>query len=197
LEEFPGGYIAGELKDSKGKTVPGSSRVTTYSTTSHVAFASRKRFLRGWIAGEALLPLVDLDVQLASGAESRVRGFADLTVGAGLQWAPKRLGTASSSSVQWSTWECPSGNIAIHARVNLSNHFVVVDPYYAFTYERRKVEWSARLHYLWNSTNNDPFVGFGVKNIPSGQAFHLNYATSYETVQEREARIQRVLVGSS
>jgi len=71
LEEFPGGYIAGELKDSKGKTVPGSSRVTTYSTTSHVAFASRKRFLRGWIAGEALLPLVDLDVQLALVALSR------------------------------------------------------------------------------------------------------------------------------
>ena len=92
LEEFPGGYSAGELKDSKGKAVPGSNRVTTYSTTSHVAFASRERFLRGWIAGEALLPLVDLEVQLANGTESRVRGFADLTVGAGLQWAPKKIG---------------------------------------------------------------------------------------------------------
>ena len=46
LEEFPGGYTADELKDSKGQTVPGSNRVTTYSTTSHVAFASRKRLLR-------------------------------------------------------------------------------------------------------------------------------------------------------
>jgi len=74
----------------------------------------------------------------------------------------------------------PIGKYSDSRPVNLSNHFVVVDPYYAFTYERRKVEWSARLHYLWNSTNNDPFVGFGVKNIQSGQAFHLNYATSYE-----------------
>ncbi len=180
LEEFPGGYIAGELKDSKGKTVPGSSRVTTYSTTSHVAFASRKRFLRGWIAGEALLPLVDLDVQLASGAESRVRGFADLTVGAGLQWAPKKIGNGVFVQRAMVDVGVPIGKYSDSRPVNLSNHFVVVDPYYAFTYERRKVEWSARLHYLWNSTNNDPFVGFGVKNIQSGQAFHLNYATSYE-----------------
>jgi hypothetical protein len=180
LEEFPGGYTAGELKDSKGKTVPGSSRVTTYSTTSHAAFASRKRFLRGWIAGEALLPLVDLDVQLANGAESRVRGFADLTVGAGLQWAPKKIGNGVFVSRAMIDIGVPTGKYSASRPVNLGNHFVVVDPYYAFTYERKKMEFSARLHYLWNSTNNDPFVGFGVKNIQPGQAFHINYATSYE-----------------
>src|SRR5260370_34603881 len=77
LEEFPSGYTAAELNDSKGKTVPGSSLVTTYSTTSHIVLASRKRFLRGWIAGEVLLPLVGADVPLANGTESRERGFAD------------------------------------------------------------------------------------------------------------------------
>jgi hypothetical protein len=51
---------------------------------------------------------------------------------------------------------------------------------YAFTYDRTKTEFSARLHYLWNSTNNDPFVGFGIKNSQAGQAFHVNYAASYE-----------------
>jgi hypothetical protein len=75
-----------------GKTVPGSNRMTACSTTTHVAFVSKKSFLRGWLAGEVLLPLVDLDLQLVSGTESRVRGFAGLTVGAGLQWAPKKIG---------------------------------------------------------------------------------------------------------
>jgi hypothetical protein len=180
LEEFPSGYAASELKDSKGQTVPGSNRVTTYSTTSHVVFASRKRFLRGWIAGEALLPLVDVDVRLANGTESRVRGLADLTVGAGLQWAPRKIGNGVLVNRAFIDVGVPTGKYSASRPVNLGNHFVVVDPYYAFTYERKKVELSARLHYLWNSTNNDPFIGFGIENMQPGQAFHMNYATSYE-----------------
>ena len=180
LEEFPSGYTAGELKDSKGKTVPGSNRVTSYSTTSHVVFASRNRFLRGWIAGEALLPLVDVDVQLSNGTESRVRGLADLTVGAGLQWAPKKIGNGVFVNRALIDVGVPTGKYSASRPVNLGNHFVVVDPYYAFTYERKKAELSARLHYLWNSTNNDPFIGFGIENMQPGQALHINYATSYE-----------------
>jgi hypothetical protein len=42
LEEFLEAYIAGRLKDSGGKTVPGLNRVTAYSTTTHVALISRK-----------------------------------------------------------------------------------------------------------------------------------------------------------
>jgi len=180
LEEFPGGYTAGELKNSKGKTVPGSNRVTTYSTTSHVAFASKKRLLGGWLAGEALLPLVDLDVQLASGTHSRVRGDGDLTLGFGLQWAPKKIGNGVFVHRAVIDVGVPTGKYSDSRPVNLGNHFVVVDPYYAFTYERKKVELSVRLHYLWNSTNYDPFVGFGTKSMKPGQAFHANYATSYE-----------------
>lgn len=180
LEEFPSGYTAGKLKDSKGQTVPGSSRVTTYSTTSHVAFASRKRFLRGWLAGEVLLPLVDVGVQLADGTDQRVRGFGDPTLGAGLQWAPKKIGNGVFVNRAMIDVGVPTGKYSASRPVNLGNNFVVVDPYYAFTYERKKMEWSARLHYLWNSTNNDPFIGFGVRRMQPGQAFHINYATSYE-----------------
>ena len=180
LEEFPGGYTAGELKDSEGKTVPGSNRVTTYSTTSHVAFASRKRLLGGWLAGEVLLPLVDVDLQLDSGTHSRIRGVGDLTLGFGLQWAPKKIGNGVFVHRAMIDVGVPTGKYNDSRAVNPGNHFVVVDPYYAFTYERKKVELSARLHYLWNSTNNDPFVGFGIKSMQPGQAFHVNYATSYE-----------------
>ena len=179
FEEFPTGYAAGELKDSKGKTVPGSSRVTAYSMTSHVAFVSKKRFFGGWFAGEVLLPLVDLDVRLASGTESRVRGFADLAVGAGLQWAPKKIGNGVLVQRAMIDVGVPTGAYSDRRPVNIGNHFVVVDPYYAFTYERKKMEFSARFHYLWNSANNDPFVGFGIKSMQPGQAFHVNYATSY------------------
>ena len=180
LQEFPEAYVASEVKDSHGNTIPGSNRTTAYSTTTHVAFVSKKRVLGGWLSGEVLQPLVDLDVQLANGTSSRVRGLADMTVGAGLQWAPKKIGAGVFVHRVILDVDLPTGKYSNRRPVNIGNHFVAVNPYYALTYERKKLEFSTRLHYLWNSTNNDPFVGFGIKNMQPGQAFHVNYATSYE-----------------
>ena len=180
LQEFPDAYVASEFKDSNGNIVPGSNRITAYSTTTHVAFVSKKRVLGGGLSGEVLQPLVDVEVQLANGTSSRVRGLADVTVGAGLQWAPKKIGDAVFVHRVILDVDLPTGKYSDKQPVNIGNHFVAVNPYYALTYERKKVEFSARLHYLWNSTNNDPFAGFGIKNMQPGQAFHVNYATSYE-----------------
>ena len=180
LQEFPDVSVAGELKDSQGKIIPGRNRVTAYSTTTHVAFISGKRVLGGWLSGEVLQPLVDVDVQLANGTSSRVRGFADLTLGAGLQWAPKKIGKAVLVHRVVFDVGVPTGKYSDRQAVNIGNHFVVFNPYYAVTYERKKTEFSIRLHYLWNSTNDDPFVGFVIRSMQPGQAFHVNYATSYE-----------------
>jgi hypothetical protein len=181
LEEFPEGYTAGEMKDSNGKTVRGSNRITAYTTTTHVAFIGNKRFLKGWLAEEVLLPIVDLDVQVANGTDSRVRGLGDLTVGSGLQWAPRKIGNGVFVQRVMVDVGVPSGKYSDARTVNIGNHFVLVNPYYAFTYEpNKKVEFSARLHYLWNSTNNDPFVGFGIRDMQAGQAFHANCATSFQ-----------------
>jgi hypothetical protein len=138
--------------------------MTVYSTTAHVAFVSKKSFLRGWVAGEVLLPLVDLDLQLVSGTESRVRGFADLTVGAGLQWAPNKIGHGVFVQRAMIDVGVPTGTYSKIRPVNIGNHFIVVNPYYAFTYERKKVEFSARLHsgiqpitiHFWDSASTAP-----------------------------------------
>ena len=92
LQEFPDYYDAGKLRDSQDHVIPGSNRLTAFSTTTHVVYASQQRFLGGWPVVEALQPWVDLDVRLANETFSRVRGFGDLTVGAGLQWAPQKIG---------------------------------------------------------------------------------------------------------
>ena len=52
LQEFPDAYVASELKDSEGKTIPGSNRLTAYSTTTYIAYISKERVLGGWLAGE-------------------------------------------------------------------------------------------------------------------------------------------------
>jgi len=180
IEEFPESYFAGELRDGHGNTIPGRNRVTTYSTTTHVAYISKKRVLGGWLAGEVLQPLVDVDIQLANVTSSRVRGFGDLTLGPGLQWAPKKIGNGVFVRRFVFDVTVPTGTYCDRRPVKIGNHFVAVDPYYALTYDRKKIEFSARLHYLWNSANSDPFAGFGIRNMQPGQAFHSNHSMSYE-----------------
>ena len=180
FQEFPESYVAGELNDSRGNTIPGRNRITTYTTTTHVAFVSQKRVFGGWLSAEALQALVDVDVQLANGSSSRLLGFGDLVVGAGLQWAPKKIGKGVFVHRTVFDVSLPTGKYSDKRPVNIGNHFVYLNPYYAATYERQKIEFSTRLHYLWNAASNDPFVGFGIRNLQAGQAFHINYATSYE-----------------
>ena len=180
LEEFPETYVSGELRDGHGNIVRGTNRLTADTTTTHVAFVSNKRVLGGLLAAEILQPLVDLDVQLANGTSSRVRGFGDLIFGPGIQWTPKKIGEGILAHRFVFIVSVPTGTYSDKRAVNIGNHSVFLNPYYAITFERKKVEVSARLHYLWNSANNHPFVGFGIKNTQPGQAFHMNYAASYE-----------------
>jgi hypothetical protein len=182
LQEFPNYYEAGELKDSQGNTVPGSNSLTSFSTTTHVAYISQLRFLGGWLAVEALQPWVDLDVRLANGVSSKVRGLADLTLGAGLQWAPTEIGGGVFVHRFVLDVGVPTGQYSDTQPVNVGNNFIVVDPYYAFTYEVGKIEVSARLHYLWNSVNHEPFAGLGANTAQAGQAYHMNYSASYEVI---------------
>jgi hypothetical protein len=76
----------------------------------------------------------------------------------------------------------PTGRYSDTQPVNVGNNFVVLDPYYCLTYELGKVELSARLHYLWNSVNHEPFAGLGANSVQPGQAFHMNYSVSYEVI---------------
>jgi hypothetical protein len=184
LEEFPDVYVSGTLKNSKGATVPGTNTLTAISTTSHIAYISNKRLFGAWVGVEVLAPMADVEVKLASGTDATERGFADPIFGPfALQWAPKRIGRGIFVHRALLDVTAPIGKYSDQRPVNIGNHFVMINPYYAFTYERSKLEVSARFHYLWNSVNRDPFVGFGIKNMQPGQAFHANYATSYEVIK--------------
>lgn len=181
IEVFPVYSHADKLKDAQGNTIPGVNRVTAFSTTTHIAYISQQRVLGGWLAVEALLPWVDLDVR-ANGAASRVRRFADLTVGAGLQWDPKQMWGGVFASRFVFDVGVPTGQYNNRQPVNIGNNYVLINPYYAFTYERGKLEISTRVHYLWNAINHEPFVGSGADTVQPGQAFHMNYSASYEVV---------------
>jgi hypothetical protein len=179
LQEFPDYYVADELRDNSGNKVPGDNRLTLYSTVTHVAYISTIDVLGGWFSVEALQPLVDVDLKI-NGTHFRASGIADLDLGPGVQWAPKKIGNGVFVHRFMFDVNVPTGAYNDRQPVNVGNHSVVIDPYYAVTYELPKIEFSARFHYLWNSTNNDPFVGYGIRNSQAGQAVHINYSVSYE-----------------
>jgi hypothetical protein len=163
LEEFPGAYTANELKDANGKTVASSNHVTALSSMTHIAYISQKKIMGAWIGSELLLPVVSLDAKLANGVDTSVHGFGDLELGpVVLQWAPKHRGKGIFVQRVLLDIGVPTGKYSDLRPVNPGNNAVSLNPYYAFTYEpTRKIEVSARTHYLWNATNNDPFVGLG------------------------------------
>lgn len=181
LEEFPDYYDAYKLKDSAGDTIPGQNHLTTFSSTSHVAYVSPIPFLGGLLSAEALLPWVDVNA-VVNGNSSRVRGFADPTLAGGVQWSPKNLGNGVLFNRLMLTVGVPTSPYDDRRGANLSNHFFVVEPYYSVTYELSKIEFTARIHYLWNSANHDPFEGLGARSTQAGQAFHMNFASSYEVM---------------
>lgn len=182
LQEFPDYYDANSLKDSAGNTVPGRGHVSVVSTTTHIVFVSQQRFLGGWPAFEVLQPWVDLEVRAPNGAVSKVHGPADVTAGGGLQWAPVKLGSGLLAQRFILDLTAPTGNYRDDRPTNIGNHYYVVEPYYAVTFERDQFEVSARFHYFWNSVNHDPFVGLQATDLQAGQAVHVNFATSYEVV---------------
>lgn len=78
----------------------------------------------------------------------------------------------------------PTGQYGARRPVNPRNNIYSINPYYAFTgFPVSKLELSARLNYLWNSKNDNPYQGLHASSIQPGQAFHANFAGSYEVLE--------------
>ena len=75
----------------------------------------------------------------------------------------------------------PTGHYQRDAPVNVGSHVWSLNPYYAFTWlplDRLETSW--RIHYLWNSVNDEPGPGYAATTIQPGQAIHVNGAVSVE-----------------
>jgi hypothetical protein len=184
-EETIGYYHAGQFNDHHGEKVPGSNRLTTVSATTHLAYLSQLRLLGGFYGAEILLPLADVDVDVSLGTRERERGVGDLIVSPFiLQWTDHQLFGKPYFHRFVFDLTLPTGAYDRNRAVNIGNNLISINPYYAFTImPTDKLELSGRLHYLWNSENDEPFSGMGASSVQPGQAFHANYAASYEVIK--------------
>jgi hypothetical protein len=179
VEETFDYYLAGKFCDSQGGTLPGSYHHTTVSATTHIAYLSHFRLLGGFYGAETLLPVAYVDMNASHGPKEHEEGMGDLIVSPFiLQWNNQHVFGMPYFHRFVAAIVLPTGEYDRTRPVNIGNNLVSINPYYAFTIRPTdKIEFSTRLHYLWNSENDEPFTGLGANDIQPGQAFHANFST--------------------
>jgi len=181
VEEIPNYYHAGQWKDAQGNEIPGVNELNSASALTHVAFISNQHVLGGFYAVEALVSVANVHPDTSFGPNFKTGGIGDLIFAPlGLQWTKTRLARKPFFQRVMFDVVVPTGKYSNMRSVNIGSNVVSFNPYYAFTFVASdKLEISARLHYLWNSKNDEPFWGLGLKSIQPGQALHQNFAVSY------------------
>jgi hypothetical protein len=185
FEEITEYYYAGQFNDSDGAKISGQNELTTVSAITHLSYLAHYKLLGGYIGAEILVPLVDADLDASFAPHQRERGVGDLIISPFiLQWNDRKLFGRPFFQRFDLDLVVPTGKYNSDRNLDIGNNIVSLNPYYAFTiFPTSKFEFSGRLHYLWNSENNSPYKGFHASSIQPGQAFHANFAASYEVLQ--------------
>jgi hypothetical protein len=136
---------------------------------------------------DVIVPLVCIDADPA--APDNGAGLGDLLVGPFLQWDPI-MGANGPILVHRVELQMvfPTGKYDHDYALNPGSNFFSFDPYWAATwFITPKLTATCRAHYLWNDKNNDPFRGLGatVDDTQAGEAFHANFASSYEVLPKQ------------
>jgi anthranilate 1,2-dioxygenase (deaminating, decarboxylating) large subunit len=160
--------------------------IELWVSLNQFVYQSNQTFLFGGKWGlDVIVPLVSIDSQPLpdNGA-----GLGDVYVGPFLQWDPimGEKGPVFVHRVELQTiW--PTGKYDNEKALNPGSNYFSFDPYWAFTwFFMPKAEVSARIHYLWNEENEDPFIGSGaMDSTQAGQAWHANFAASYEVLPKQ------------
>lgn len=185
FEEIMEYYHAGQFNDSGGGKVPGQNDLTTAAAITHLAYFSTYKLFGGYIGAEALVPLVDANLDASFQPHDHEQGVGDLIISPFmLQWNDVKLFGKPFFQRFDLDLVVPTGKYNSDRALNIGNNIVSVNPYYAFTiFPTSKLELSARLHYLWNSENDSPYEGLHASSTQPGQAFHANLAASYEVLK--------------
>ncbi len=166
-----------------GQAVPGNNSLDTVASITEIAYTSKHRFLGAYLGGELLIPVAHVDLETASGPRGSQSGVGDVIVGPFLlQWPEHKLfGKPFFQRLHAVELILPTGRYTAPASVNVGSNLISVLPQYACTLLLSpQLETSWRLHYLWNSRNNDPNPAYNASSVQPGQAVYLNASVSYK-----------------
>ncbi len=169
VEEIGDAAHDGTIANSAGNALSGASAVNSISSLTHIAWLCPKKVLGGWYGVEVVLSAAHVN----AGVTGEAGGLGNTTVAPLiLQWPERRFFGMAIDQRVTADFDLPTRQYSRTSDVNISSHAFTVHPYYAIT-----VFW--RVHYLWNSTNNDPPISTDVQSTQAGQAIHFNATAAY------------------
>jgi hypothetical protein len=165
------------ITDSAGNAVPGSDAVNSISGLTHIAWLSPKQFLGGWYGVEVVLSAAHVN----AGANGNAGGLGSTTISPFiLQWPEHRVLGMAIDQRFVADFDLPTGQYSRTSNANIGDNAFTVHPYYSITaFPVKRLETSWRVHYLWNSANNDPPLSTGALSTQAGQAIHFNATAAY------------------
>lgn len=187
-------YQSDEFKDENGNDIPGSPRNGFVLSMNQLAHISQTTVLGGNLGIDFLLPIGSLTAGGTFGpggppVSANPGPVGDLIVGPFIQWFPhKLLGRPFLHRFELDIY-FPTGHYDSKYTINPGANIWTIEPYYAFTwFLTPQLSTSWRLHYTYNTKNDDPWVvlqapPFNVTEVKPGQVFHCNYSLEYEVVK--------------
>lgn len=182
------------FKNYKGKGILPSfadEELNAWISLSQIIYQSDQELLFGGKWGiDLIIPVVSLDLDydtyVAGFPQDNGTGVGDILVGPYLQWDPVmgEKGPIFMHRVELQV-TLPTGKYSDNRELNPGANAYSFNPYWAGTYFiTPKLTATTRIHYLWNSKNDDPNKTFyaGADDTQAGQAVHANFAMSYEVV---------------
>lgn len=190
-------WTADEFKDQNGNALLppfAGEELEAWITLIQCTYQSDMEFILTAKWGlDVIIPFAKLDVSYdtyMAGFPMENSGVGDLWVGPYLQWDPIMGANGPKLLHRFSLgFIIPTGDYDETKAINAGSNFFSFNPYWAATYFITP-KWTAstRVSYLLNEENDEPYAplaAMGVEEVQAGEAFHINFATSYELIPQK------------
>jgi len=169
--------------------IPTGVDMNNWIFLSQFIYVSNRQLFGANLGMELVVPYVDLNFKYSEPGAADIlpgdrSGISDIIVGSFLQWDPIKFENGMIFVHRFELQALlPTGRYDNRYMANPSSNHYSFNPYWAATlYMNRRLSMSTRVHYLWNAANDDPYRELGAKETRAGQAFHVNFACSYEVL---------------
>jgi hypothetical protein len=165
---YVGHYEADSLRGNHGEKVPVDFRVRANSVAPRLIWVTEQQVLGGSLAFHAIVPLVDLKVELNGQSQSK-QGLGDIIFGPALGYHY----SDKLHSIFALDFIAPSGEYNRGDLANIGRNYWVVEPVVAVSYvDPNGLNVDAKIMYDFNERNN-------ATDYLSGSELHADYAVGW------------------